>query len=201
MSNESNQRAGADPAPATYGLSARALHWLMAILIILQIIGGLIMTYDGPKPNIWATISSAIPIYDSHKVLGLVLLALVGVRLVNRVLLGVPGDDPQLATWQREVSHLVHGWMYLLLVLVPLLGWIGISMYPALVVYNGGLHLPAIMAPDRAASAPVFVAHALAGYALGALICLHIAAALFHHFIRRDGTLRRMLPGLRTRQR
>ena len=179
-----------------YRASARVLHWTMAVLVIIQMAAGLIMVYDAPKPNIFATLTDTLALYDGHKLLGVVLLILVAIRLANRVLGGTPADDPGIATWQREASHLVHAWIYSLLILVPLLGWIGISLYPALTVF-GGLPLPALMAPDRAASAPVLAAHAYAAYVLIALIVIHIGAAIFHHVVLRDGTLRRMMPGLR----
>ena len=182
-----------------YGPLARALHWTMAGLVLLQATFGVIMVYEGPEPNLWATLANALALYDVHKLLGVVLLALVLVRLANRILRGAPPEEPSLAPWQRESSALVHAWIYLLLVLVPVLGWIGVSLYPALTLF-GVLPLPALTAPDRPSSGPVLLAHAIAAFALLALIAAHAGAALHHHFIRRDGVLRRMLPGLKARE-
>lgn len=182
----------------TYRPLARALHWTMAGLVLLQITFGVIMTYERPEPNLLTTLAEALGIYGLHKLLGVVLLALVLMRLANRVLRGTPPEEPSLATWQRELSALVHGWIYLLLMLVPVLGWIGVSLYPALTAF-GGLELPALTEPDRALSTPVLAAHKIAAFALLALITVHVGAALYHHFIRRDGVLRRMWPGLKSR--
>ena len=93
---------------------------------------------------------------------------------------------------------MVHSWVYLLLILVPLLGWLGISLYPAVVVFNA-LTLPSLAQPDQPKSAIVLTAHAYAAFLLIGLVAIHICGALFHHFVRRDDVLRRMLPGLRRR--
>jgi cytochrome b561 len=190
--------AGNGGGGRSYGATARALHWIMVVLILVQFTMGIIMVYGGPEPSIWASLTTALALYDVHKLLGLVLLALVLLRIANRIARGVPPPEPSLAAWQRESSALVHAWMYLLLILVPVLGWIGISLFPAVVIF-GSITLPALTSPDEAASKPVFMAHAIAAFALIALVVVHVGAALFHHFIRRDGVLRRMLPGLRPR--
>ncbi len=182
-----------DAANPAYSPIARFLHWLMAFLVAVQVTLGFVMTFDGPEPNLWATLTDKFGLYDLHKLLGVGLLGLVVLRLANRILRGTPAEDPALEPWQRAVATLVHSWIYLLLLVVPVLGWIGISLYPALNLF-GSLPLPALMAPNRAASEPVLVAHILAAFALIGLVVAHVGAALFHHFIRRDGTLRRMLP-------
>jgi len=179
--------------PPAYNALARAFHWLMAVLVVVQVAFGIIMTVGAPEPNLWATLTDTFGLYDLHKLLGVVLLALVVLRLANRILRGVPPEDPALEPWQRSAATLVHAWIYLLLIVVPVLGWIGVSLYPALNLF-GSIPLPALMAPDRAASEPVLIAHAFAAFALVGLVVAHVGAALFHHFVRRDGTLRRMLP-------
>lgn len=176
-----------------YGPTARALHWLMAVLIIVQAAIGLIMVYDAEDPNIWEWIAETLKLYDVHKVQGLLLLALVLARLGVRITRGVPPEEPTITVWQRELSRLVHAWIYLFLIGVPLLGWIGISLYPALTVFNA-ITLPALAGPDRPLSEAVLTAHKIAAFTLIALIAVHVSAAFYHYFIRRDGVLRRMLP-------
>ena len=83
-------------------------------------------------------------------------------------------------------------------VLLPLLGWIGVSLYPALETV-GGITLPALTEGNRPASEAVLRAHAITAFVLIVLIAVHVGAALFHHFIRKDSTLRRMWPGLKSR--
>jgi len=186
------------PDPTAYSSTARRLHWLMAVLVIFQVAAGLMMVQEHPESNVWARIAEALSLYDAHKVMGLVLLALALARLAYRIGRGAPADEPTLDTWQREASHMVHSWVYLLLILVPLLGWLGISLYPAVVVFNA-LTLPSLAPPDQPKSAIVLTAHAYAAFLLIGLVAIHICAALFHHFVRRDDVLRRMLPGLRRR--
>lgn len=183
----------------SYGPLARALHWLMALLIVLQVTMGLIMVYEGPKPNVWAALADTLQFYSVHKSLGLVLLLLVAARLANRIFGGVP-PEVDVAVWQRETANLVHAWIYFLLLLVPLLGWIGISLYPALTVFER-VNLPALLPPDRPTSEWVFVAHRIAAFVLLALVAMHISAALYHRFIRRDGVLARMWPSSRPKSR
>ncbi len=175
-----------------YSPLARAFHWATALLVALQIAFGLVMVYEGPEPNIWATLAERFELYDSHKVLGVALLALAFARLFNRAARGVPAPLEGLPAWQRIAAAGGHTLLYLLLIAVPLLGWIGISLYPALTVF-GHAKLPALTAPDRAASEIVLFWHAWAAFALAGLALAHAAIALHHHFVRRDRTLLRML--------
>lgn len=183
------------PGTWNYSPFARTMHWLMAALVILQIAAGLIMVSNAPPGSMLAQITSSLRLYDVHKLLGMLLLVLIFVRIGYRVLMGAPDDEPTLEPWQKEASHFTHAWIYLLLIVVPLVGWIGISLYPALVAL--GIPIPAILPPDRKASAIAFAIHAYAAFLLIGLIAMHIGAALYHHVIRKDGTLVRMLPGLR----
>jgi cytochrome b561 len=180
----------------TYTPLARALHWTVAVLILLQTAFGVIMTVGGPEPNFWAMLTTKLALYDVHKLLGVVVLGFVLLRLANRIVRDVPPEDPALEPWQRAAATLVHAWIYLLMIVVPLLGWIGISLYPALTLFKL-FDLPGLSGANRAASESVLIAHAFGAYFLVALIFVHIGAALFHHFVRRDDTLRRMLPDRR----
>jgi cytochrome b561 len=182
-----------------YGATARRLHWLMALLVAFQVAAGVIMV-NAPEGSFWATLGDALGLYSVHKLLGLILLGLVLVRIAWRVWRGAPPEEPTLAVWQRETSSLVHAWIYLGLIVVPLLGWVGVSLYPALTVF-GWLTLPSLMAPDQAKSVAVFAAHAIAAFVLVGLVLMHVGAALYHYFIRGDGVLQRMLPGLRAFRR
>jgi cytochrome b561 len=191
--------SGGSAGVQAYGTTARVLHWLMAVLVVFQVTAGLIMVYAAP-PSLLATLAETLGLYSAHKVLGLILLGLVLIRIAWRIAQGAPPEEPTLTVWQREVSTLVHSWIYLALILLPILGWVGVSLYPALEVF-GLFSLPGLTAPDQAKSVAVFAAHAIAAFALVALVAMHVGAALYHHFIRRDGVLLRMLPGLRTTRR
>lgn len=182
---------------APYSGTARFLHWLTVIFILVMAATGLLMVYRGKDLNIWDQLTNTL--YATHKTLGLVVLALMIVRLGYRLAKGAPPDEPSLNGLQRFVAHITHWSIYGLLIVLPVLGWIGISMFPALATF-GGFNIPALTGPDPATSKQVLWVHAWLAYLLIALIAMHIAAALYHHVIRGDNVLRRMLPGLKPRQ-
>jgi cytochrome b561 len=180
----------ATPEPRRYGVPARMLHWLMALLLAVQIPVGIVMSYRGNVLNLWNGVTDFL--YSAHKSIGFLLLILLLLRVLVRLTAGAPPPAPSLAPWQRRIAAANHAGLYLLLLIVPILGWLGVSLFPALDVF-GAVSLPPISPPDRAASDTVFTLHSITAFLLVALIALHVAAALHHHFIRRDGVMRRML--------
>lgn len=177
-----------------YGVAARHMHWITAAAVIVMVPAGLAMTYRGDTLNIWDATTNAM--YSAHKLFGFLVLWLVAGRLAYRLLRGAPPDEPTLTPLQKAGSHLVHWLLYGLLLVVPLLGWIGVSLYPSLTVF-GLFDLPALTAPNQQRAEAVLEIHGKLAIAMALLACAHIGAALYHHFIRRDGVLRRMLPGLK----
>jgi cytochrome b561 len=175
---------GGSPDLVAYSTTARLLHWLTVALLAVQIPVGLVMV----------RVELPIDIYSGHKLLGLVILTVVVVRLIYRLVNGAPPDEPTLEPWQKIVSHVTHWALYLLLIVVAMLGWLGISYYPALDAY--GIHIPALVSPDRPTSERVLAAHMIGALVLIVLAGMHVGAALFHYVIRKDGVLNRMLPGL-----
>lgn len=180
-------------APA-YSAVARHLHWVTAGAILVMVPLGLTMTYRGNTLNIWDGLTDSL--YSTHKLLGFFVLWLVAGRLAYRLLKGVPPDEPTLLWWHRAASHVVHWLLYGLLIVVPLLGWIGTSLFPALTVF-GLIDLPALARPDEDLAKSVLGVHGKLAIAMALIACGHVAAALYHHLIRKDGVLRRMLPGPR----
>ena len=172
---------------------ARVFHWLTVCLLGIQFPVGLYMVYRGPGQNIWDATTNRL--YSGHKLVGVVIVALVVLRLLYRVIAGSPAPAPTLTGWQKAISVLNHWSMYLLLVAVPLLGYLAICYFPALVVF-GVVSFPAIVAPDRAMYDRVIDWHVAGACALAGLVSLHLAAALYHQFIRGDNLLARMTPGL-----
>lgn len=184
-----------DPAPTgAYSPAARHFHWLTAAAVFVMVPLGFAMTYRGTTLNIWDGLTDTL--FSTHKLLGFLVLWLVAGRLAYRLIRGAPPDEPTLLWWQRAASHLVHWLLYGLLIVVPLLGWIGISLYPSLRVF-GLFDLPALSGPDQPRAEAVLWVHGKLAVVMALLVGGHIAAALYHHLIRRDGVLRRMLPGLR----
>jgi cytochrome b561 len=187
-------QANREPSPTpVYSAAARHMHWVTAAVVLAMIPAGLAMTYRGNTLNIWDGLTNAM--YSSHKLLGFLVLWLVAGRLAYRLLKGAPPDEPTLLWWQKAGSHLVHWLLYGLLLVVPLLGWVGVSLYPSLTVF-GLFNLPALAAPNEDLAKVVLEIHGTLAILMGLLACAHVGAALYHHLIRKDGVLRRMLPGL-----
>lgn len=178
-----------DP-PARYSAAARHFHWLTAGAVLVMVPLGLAMTYRGNTLDIWDDVTDAL--YSTHKLIGFLLLWLVAGRLIYRLLHGAPPDEPSLPRWQRVASHLVHWLLYGLLLVVPMLGWIGVSLYPSLSVFKL-FDLPALTSPNEDMANAVLRVHRNLAIVTAVLATGHVAMALYHHFIRRDGVLRRML--------
>lgn len=172
---------------------ARALHWTTVAFIAVLVPLGFAMTYRGGTLNIWDATTNAM--YSWHKLLGFIVLILAVVRIVYRFVKGRPDDEKSLETWQVMGAYVVHTGLYALLIAVPMLGWIGVQKYPALTIF-GWFDLPSFLKPGQAGAARAFMLHKYAAWALVALVAMHVAAAAFHHFIRKDGVNRRMLPSI-----
>ncbi len=178
-------------APRTYSPVAQALHWVTVAFVFMLVPVGLYMSYRGNELNIWDATTNGL--YSAHKLGGFLVLLIVIGRLVYRFQNPPPADEPTLEPWQRMASHATHWSLYGLLILVPLMGWIGISLYGARSIF-GLFDLPALWSVNQEASKTAFLLHDILGKIMGLLIVVHIAAALYHHFHRKDNVLRRMLP-------
>lgn len=175
---------------ATYSTGARHFHWWTVALLAIQVPVGLYMVYRGKITNFDAFTNT---LYSSHKTLGLIILLLVIARLGYRVAHGAPADEPTIEWWQKAAAHLTHWSLYLLLILVPIVGWLGISLYGARDVF-GLFSIPPLAMPDQAAAERVLTLHKYLAFLTVAAIGAHVGGALFHYFIRKDGVLMRMLP-------
>lgn len=196
MTQDHDQSARQATSQPVYRPAARHLHWATAAGVFVMLPLGFAMTYRGETMEVWDGITNAM--FSTHKLLGFLLLWLVACRLLYRLLKGAPPDEPSLRPWQKHLSHAVHWLLYGLLLVVPLLGWIGISLYPSLTIF-GLFDLPALTGPDQPQAERALAVHGLLARVLMVLAALHVGAALQHHFLRRDGVLRRMLPGLKPR--
>ncbi len=184
-----------DVQPQVYSGGARHLHWLTSAFVFVMIPVGFYMVYRGEVTKFDALTNI---LYDNHKLGGFILLWIVLARLAYRLSKGAPASEPTLEPWQKTVSHLTHWGLYALLFIVPMLGWLGVSLYPALSIH-GWFSLPALASPDQKMSETVLNLHKLGAIILALVVLAHVSAALFHHFIRKDNVLRRMLPGLKGR--
>jgi cytochrome b561 len=177
---------------ASYSPMARAFHWVTVGFVLALVVLGEAMTYRS-KQDIWDSLTNGL--YSGHKLLGFLLLLLIIARLTYRLTKGAPPDEPTLEPWQKLASHVTHWSLYALLLLVPLSGWRGVSQYPALEIF-GLFSLPSIATANQPASVNTLFWHEVLGKIMALLIVTHVGAALFHHFVRKDGVLRRMLPNL-----
>ena len=100
-----------------------------------------------------------------------------------------------MPAWQHLAALATHWGLYALLIVQPIVGWIATSAYRAPVLFFWLFELPPIWREDRPFSEAMFVVHRSMGIFIAVLICVHIGAALYHHFILRDGVLKRMVSG------
>jgi cytochrome b561 len=169
-----------------HALPAIALHWLSAALIVAAVAVGAWMT--GLPNGILK-----LKLYNQHKWIGATVLALSLLRLAWRAT-HRPPPAPPLRRVQARAAAAVQAALLLLLVLVPLLGWAYSSAAGYPLVWLGVLPLPDWVPQDRELAARLKPWHGRAAWLLVALAALHVAAALKHHFIDRDGLLWRMAP-------
>lgn len=178
--------------PARYGATAIALHWVLGLAILAMLGMGWYMTGLPFSPQ-------RLKLYNWHKWAGMAVLALSLLRLVWRLVKKPPTlpADLQLAMprWQQRVHHGTHHLMYALFFTVPLLGWAYSSAAGFPIVFLGLLPLPDFVPVSPTLADALKPWHGLTAYALTALLVLHVAAALKHQFIDRDGLMARMLPG------
>ena len=173
-------------AAAEYTATARVLHWLTAALVLTMIPIGLIMANFslGPTGDV---------LYDIHRSFGAVLLPIVLVRLVYRLSNPPPPLPDDIPASQQLAAHAVHWALYAALIVQGLVGWIATSAYRAPIKVFWLFELPPIWPVDQPFSEGMFVVHRWLGIALALLLCGHIGAALYHHFIRKDDVLLRMV--------
>ena len=171
-----------------WGATSQLLHWTIAVLILSIGAVGLVMG-ELPRSPKWFWV------YTLHKSLGLTVLALVLVRIAWRLYAGAPPPVEGTPRWQARLASLTHGAIYVLILAMPLSGWLydsasGLRPFR----WFGLVEVPKLVAPDEALAASAHGAHEWLFWLLMALVAGHAGAALYHHFIQRDATLARMLP-------
>ncbi len=164
----------------------RLLHWLMAVCILAMLFIGVGM------------VSTIMPKYLSlvsiHKPLGVAILVLALIRLAVRLRSGAPPLPLYLPEPMKLAAILSHYALYALMIGMPLIGWAMMSAAAYPIVLYGGVHLPPILPQNDTLHALLWDAHFYLAFAFFALILMHIAAALFHALVRRDGVFETMAP-------
>lgn len=177
------------PTRTHFSPLARLLHWTMAPLIIAMLFIGVGMV---------ATVSRAHnTLIAIHKPLGIALLLLVVLRVGVRLTRGSPPLPDAMPTLQRFAAKASHLVLYVLMAAMPLIGWAMLSAAGYPVTLYGPLHLPAIAPHNVELFALLRALHTWLAFALFATVLLHLAAALLHGLIRRDGVFSSMVRGER----
>ncbi len=168
-----------------YTRTAITLHWTVAALIITALTMGWIMTDMATSPL-------KLEVYSWHKWIGVTILALFFVRALWRLTHPAPPLLP-MPSWQRRAAQALHGFLYAMLLLQPLTGWLYSNAAGRPIVYLGLLPLPNLVDKNPQLAPLLRNLHGLGGLLLSIAVSLHLLAALKHHLIDRDDTLRRML--------
>ena len=175
--------------PSSWGSLARAFHWGLGITIIGMIAYGWWMNHFPARPDRFFHRSI-------HADIGYLVLLLTVLRLVWRGLNPTPALPGDTTRWQRIAARVSHGALYAVTILVATLGWAHSGAHkPDYSSWFGLFHVPQITSPDKAAADAYEDRHIFFAYVLLALIVLHLAAALWHHFVKRDRVTARMVDG------
>jgi cytochrome b561 len=172
--------------PSRYTRTAIALHWLIGLALVGVFCVGLYMADLPLSPQ-------RLKLYNWHKWAGITILALSIVRLAWRLTHRPPADLP-MSDWQRRAAHWAHRALYVLFFAVPLAGWAYSSAAGFPIVVFGVLPLPDFVPADKALAEAVKPLHETLAWMLALIVLVHVAGALKHHFVDRDGLLARMWP-------
>jgi cytochrome b561 len=171
-----------------YTLPAIVLHWLIGLLIIGAFALGITMV---DIPGITPT---KLKYFSWHKWIGITVLGLACLRLLWRLGNKAPTYPASMAGWQQRAAHGLHGLLYVLMFAIPASGYFYSLAAGVPVVYLGIVPMPALIGPDPELKPLLKAVHYWLNMTLLTLFVLHVAAALKHQFIDRDGVLKRMLP-------
>jgi cytochrome b561 len=169
-----------------YTRTALTLHWVTALLIVAGFAIGLYAVDLKLSPT-------KLKLYSWHKWIGVTVFLLAVARLAWRARHPAPPPPLSMARWERLVARTTHAAIYVLLLVLPVSGWLMSSASGVPVVYFGLWPLPDLVAKDKALADALKLVHYGLNKTLLALVVLHVGAALKHHFVDRDDVLRRML--------
>ena len=171
-----------------YTKIAMLLHWLVALLIIATFFLGLSMVaIPGFSPT-------KLKYFSWHKWMGVTVLGLAVIRVLWRKANRPPPPLASIPVWQHKIADSMHYLLYFLIFAVPLSGYFYTYAAGVPVVYLGLWQMPAVIAPDPELKATLKTVHYVLTMTMAAAVVAHALAALKHHFIDRDVTLKRMLP-------
>ena len=171
----------------SWGAPAKLFHWVMAALIFAQIALGLAAAG-------WRLSPTKLDLFVWHKSTGMLVLALLALRLAWRLGNRAPALPAGMAAWERRGAHASHFLLYALMIALPVTGWFisSASNVPFKIFWM--VPLPAITEPDKAVAERFATVHGWLVTLLALALVAHIGAALRHHYVKRDKVLARMLP-------
>ncbi|MFN5998305.1 MAG: cytochrome b [Paracoccaceae bacterium] len=171
--------------PDSFGLVTRAIHWLMALLIISLFALGLRLAWMEPSlANLW--------LYGLHKTMGLTALGLVLLRILWHLVSPPPG--PQATGWMRLFIKAWHWTLYALMLATPIAGWAGSSASGIDTVIFGSIVVPPLVEANETSEFVWFILHEIFAKTLMGMVIVHMLAALKRE-MEGDGTLTRILKG------
>lgn len=170
--------------PSRYSGTAIVLHWVLGVALVAMFVLGLYMSGLPVSPQ-------RLKLYNWHKWAGITVMTLSLLRLLWRLTHRPPPDLP-MPGWQRTAAHSTHHLLYLLFFAVPLAGWAFSSAAGFPVVVFGVLPLPDFVPVDKALADVLKSSHKWLGYGMAALVLMHVAGALKHQWLDRDGLILRM---------
>lgn len=170
-----------------YPATSKMLHWLVAACVLATAVVAIAMTRIDKG-------STQDTLYNLHKSLGVLILVLMVLRLINRLAAGALAPEEAIEPWQKAVSSIMHTSLYVLLLAMPVVGYIANSAYGASTPFFGVFELPGIVGKNEVLATQLFTLHRWVGWFVILLVLTHVSAALYHHFVRRDVVLKRMLP-------
>lgn len=174
----------------TYSGMMRLIHWLTAALLIASLVLGFWMT-NRSAANLWDALTNTL--YSWHKLIGFLILLITALRILTKFRTIRPAYPNSVSQGQIQLAQTVQAALYLLLVLIPLFGWAGVTAFPALITV-GGYYLPAMpgIPKDQALAKQLFEVHGYLALALIVVAIAHIAAGLHHLCFKKDGVFERM---------
>ena len=176
--------------PARYTSTAISLHWLVAVALLGTFGVGVYM-HDLPlSPD-------KLRIYSWHKWAGVTIFLLVLIRLAWRFTHRPPAPPANMPAWQQAAAETAHRLLYVLMIAVPLSGWLMSSAKGFQTVYFGVLPLPDLLAKNKELGETLTTVHQALNFTMAGLVLAHAGAAIKHHLIDRDDVLTRMLPFLK----
>ncbi len=171
-----------------YDAVSRTFHWLIVVLVVVQITLALVLPSILPK-------SAEDSIAAWHLANGSTILLVMLLRLAWRLAHPMPPAPADLSPGLRILARTTHWAFYLVLVVLPVMGWLAANAYGSTPRLLGLIPLPKLIGPDQAVGETIGGVHKVLATLLFALIAAHVSGALYHAFVKRDAVIWRMVPG------